>query len=141
MPSTRLADCINPLAVAYVQILNAYREAHPGHDLLLTCTYRSAEEQWDLYKKGRVLKGDVWVVDADLQTSIVTNIDGRTKKSKHNSQPAAALDFCVVIGGKISWDPREYEPVGVLARDQGLVWGGDWVTLKDYPHLELKGSP
>ena len=137
MPSIRLADCAVPLQMAWVEILAAYREAHPGHDLLLTCTARTAEEQWELYKKGRVLKDGAWIVDADPTTSTVTNVDGKTKRSKHNSQPSVALDFCVVIGGKVSWDPREYAPVGTLARAQGLVWGGEWQTLKDYPHLEL----
>jgi len=137
MPSTRLTDCADPLAVAWVDLLALYRETHPGHDLFLTCTYRSAEEQWELYKKGRMFRDGAWIVDTNPQTSIVTNCDGRAKKSKHNSQPSTALDFCVVIGGKVSWDAREYAPVGELARRQGLVWGGDW-TLKDFPHLELK---
>lgn len=137
MPSTRLADCAQALAQAWVDILHAYREGNPGHDLLVTCTYRPPAEQAALYRKGRVLVDGRWVIDDDPKTSIVTNIDGVTKSSRHNSQPAEALDFAVVIGGKISWDAREYHPVGVLAKARGIVWGGDWVTLRDYPHLEL----
>ena len=138
MPSTRFADCANPLAVAWVDILAQYRAQHPGQDLMVTCTYRSPEEQVELYKKGRVQVDGRWIVDSDATTSVVTNCDGVRKKSKHNSRPSVALDFAVIIGGKISWDPREYAPVGAIARMIGLVWGGDWATLKDYPHLELK---
>jgi hypothetical protein len=24
---------------------------------------------------------------------------------------------------------------------QGLIWGGDWVTLKDYDHFQVSGIP
>lgn len=137
MPSTRLSDCAPALAQAWVDILHAYREAHRGQDLIVTCTHRSVEEQAALYQKGRVLQDGRWVVDDDPKTSIVTNIDGITKQSRHNSQPAEALDFAVVIGGKVSWDAREYHPVGVLAKARGLVWGGEWTSLRDFPHLEL----
>ena len=137
MPSTRLADAAPALAQAWVDILHAYRDANAGHDLMVTATYRSPQEQAALYRKGRVLIGGTWVIDDNPTTSVVTNIDGMSKLSRHNSQPAEALDFAVLIGGKVSWDAREYHPVGVLAKARGLVWGGDWVRLRDYPHLEL----
>ena len=104
----------------------AYVASHPGHEALLTCTYRSPAEQRALYTKGRTAPGQ-----------IVTNCDGLTTVSKHNHFPSLALDFCIVINGKVSWDPAEYAPVGMFAKARGLVWGGDWAHLKDYPHLEL----
>lgn len=105
----------------------AYVAAHPGHDIVLTCVYRSPEEQAALYAKGRTAPG-----------AIVTYCDGTAVRSKHNALPARALDFCVLVGGKISWDPAEYAPVGMLAESRGLIWGGSWETLKDYPHIELQ---
>jgi peptidoglycan LD-endopeptidase CwlK len=118
-------DCAEPLQLAYAQILHDFR-AETGHDLLLTCTYRSVEEQAALYAQGRTKPGPR-----------VTNLDGVTHKSNHNYTPARALDVCVLVQGKVSWDPAQYAPLGELAKRYGLVWGGAWQTLKDYPHLEL----
>ena len=28
---------------------------------------------------------------------------------------------------------------GRMATSLGLTWGGDWVSFKDKPHIELKG--
>ena len=66
----------------------------------------------------------------------MTQLDGFRRVSKHNRDPAEALDFAVLICGKVSWDSREYEPVGALAEARGLVWGGRWEHFRDCPHLE-----
>ena len=141
MPSTKLADCHTGLANAWIWIRETYHAQHPGHELILTCTHRPQEEQYALYCKGRrQLPDGSWVVDEDPKTSIVTNCDGWKIVSKHNRKPAEAIDFAVVIAGKISWDHREYEPVGRLGEERGLVWGGRWTSIKDYPHLEVRRS-
>ncbi len=138
MPSTRLTDCSPWLATAWLEIHEQYVMEHPEHDLIITCTYRSPEEQFALYCKGRMQSGATWVPDDDAETSIVTNCDGLRLVSKHNHKPADAIDFAVILpGGKVSWDPREYVPVGVLAEQRNLVWGGRWTHLKDYPHVEV----
>lgn len=125
MPSTRLSDCEPALQLAYACLLADFRE-QTGHDLLLTCTHRSVEEQTLLYAKGRTAPGPR-----------VTNVDGIRVMSNHNYTPARAIDVAVVIHGKVSWNADDYAPLGELAHRYGLVWGGNWVTLKDYPHLEL----
>lgn len=139
MPSTRITECLPWLATAWLEIREQYRQERPGHELVVTCTHRSREEQFALFCKGRRQRADgSWVIDEDPKTSIVTSCDGLRILSKHNSYPAAAIDFAVILpGGKVSWDPREYEPVGVLADQRGLIWGGRWKTLKDYPHIEV----
>ena len=136
MPSIKLMDCDPELVAKWGEVLADY---HPdGRALILTCSYRSPEEQWALFKVGRYqLQDGSWAVDSDAGTSIVTQLDGIVHKSKHNLHPARALDFAVTVGGKVSWDIREYAPVGALAKQHGLVWGGDWKTLKDAPHVEL----
>jgi D-alanyl-D-alanine carboxypeptidase-like protein len=137
-PSTRLTDCSPWLATAWLEIHELYVIDRPEHDLLVTCTYRSAQEQFALYCKGRELRDGVWVHDADARTSIVTNCDGTRVVSRHNRKPAEAIDFAVILpGGKLSWDPREYETVGVLAEQRNLVWGGRW-AMADYVHVELR---
>lgn len=126
MPSTALHDCEQRLAGAFVDLRAEFRAEHPGHDLVITCTKRSVEEQQVLYAQGRTKPGQ-----------IVTQIDGVTKKSNHNLSPARAIDVCVTIAGKVSWREQDYAPLGPLAHKHGLVWGGDWPHFKDYPHLEL----
>lgn len=128
MSSTRLSDADPALAFAYTCILHDFREA-TGHDLLLTCTHRSVDEQQLLYAKGRTVPG--------LR---VTNVDGIRQLSNHNYTPARAVDVAVVVYGKVSWSPADYAPLGELANRYGLVWGGSWKTLRDYPHLELPAS-
>ncbi len=124
-PSLAVAD--ERLRLLWPDIQAAYTAAHPGHQALLTCVYRSPEEQAALYGKGRTAPG-----------LIVTHCDGVTSRSKHNTLPAQALDFCIVISGKVSWDSAEYAPVGMLAEARGLTWGGSWTHFVDAPHIEVK---
>lgn len=119
--------CEPELREAWNRIVALYEKDRPNRSLIVTCTYRSVAEQVALYAQGRTTPGGV-----------VTEIDGITKLSNHNYNPARALDFAVLVGGKISWDHTEYSPVGALGEDAGLVWGGSWHSIKDYPHLELK---
>jgi hypothetical protein len=118
------------LAAAWQAIHFAYVTQHPDHEAILTCVYRSPMEQAACYAKGRTVPG-----------TIITNCDGVTIKSKHNALPSRALDFAILIGGKITWDADEYEPVGLLGEAQGLRWGGRWARPHDCPHLELKETP
>lgn len=125
MASRQLMDADEKLRNAWLDILWQYEDQHPGLSAIITCTYRSPEEQQELYAQGRTKPGPV-----------VTYCDGVTKMSKHNSLPSRALDFAVVVNGKVSWEPGQYEPVGILAEAQGFVWGGRW-KMKDYPHIEV----
>ena len=140
MPSTRLTDCIPKLADLWLDVQEAYETEHPNRRLQVTCTHRSEDEQCELFKIGRKPVGDgkvSWIADDNPTTHIVTQLSGRGKnKSKHNLDPAAALDFCILIGGKVSWDPAFYTEIGELAKAKGLLWGGEF-SFKDYGHLEL----
>lgn len=114
-----------------------YKLAYPNRELLVTCTHRSPEEQAELYKQGRVFKEDGTLASI-TPSQVVTYCDGTHKVSEHNCLPARALDFAIVIGGKITWNDQEYEAVGKLAEAAGLEWGGSWRTFKDRPHIQLK---
>ena len=101
-----------------------------GHDLILTCTWRSVKEQKRLYAQGRKTPGKV-----------ITWVDGIKKKSNHNHYPARAFDVAVDINqgmakAVVSWDDKEYFPLVELCPLLGLVSGGSW-KKKDWPHVEM----
>lgn len=91
---------------------------------------RSAEEQNELYQQGRTKPGN-----------IVTNVDGYTRRSKH--QDGIAIDVFAWVDGKVSWEEKYYWMIaGVVlwvaqSRNIKLQWGGHWKSFKDYPHFEL----
>lgn len=47
-----------------------------------------------------------------------------------------------VISKKSGWDASEsfWQALGVAARNEGLVWGGDWTKIRDMPHVQF-GPP
>lgn len=91
-----------------------------GIDVIITCTYRSQEEQDELWERGRSKPGEkvTW-----------------TKHSKHTER--VAMDFAIVKNGKASWDIKadfnkndiaDYTEVGTLAEEIGWQWG---IIIKD----------
>ncbi len=137
MASRDLWQCHPALQAAWGRVAQAYMARYGGlRGLIITATYRSPEEQWLLFQQGRVQQSNgTWAVEQPAV--VVTQLDGRTRVSQHNIQPSRALDFAVLVGGKLTWAASEYEPVGVLGEQQGLVWGGRWLHLRDLPHLQL----
>lgn len=65
-------------------------------------------------------------------------------QSKHNFTPSCAIDIAPY---PINWSTTDsrWQELGKLAKccakkiGIDIVWGGDFKTLKDYPHIELKG--
>lgn len=102
-----------------------------GIDLLITCTYRSNEEQADLYAIGRTAKGRV-----------VTNaLPGESKHNNMEGGAPASLAFDVVplVAGKPMWDASNpvWQVVGSLGESVGLKWAGRWKRMREYPHFEV----
>lgn len=126
MPSKSLKDAARKLVEGYVLGKTEFEKAHPGYQIIVTCTHRSPAEQQALYAQGRTKSGQ-----------IVTQIDGVTKLSNHNHNPSRAIDFAILVGGKITWDEKLYKLAGPFFRAAALVWGGDWKSFKDLPHIEL----
>jgi hypothetical protein len=94
------------------------RMADAGHPMRVSSSERTAEQQQKLFAQGRSAPGP-----------IVTEVDGVIKKSLHQQGIAADLAF---TGKDKPWDL-----LGKIAKEEGLVWGGDWKTLKDYGHVQL----
>lgn len=84
---------------------------------------RSYAEQEALYAKGRTTPGPK-----------VTN--ARPGHSNHNF--GIAFDVGVFEGSKYLGDSPRYKAVGALGLQLGLDWGGNWKTIKDEPHFQLR---
>ena len=103
-------------------------------DCSIVCGIRTEEEQKKLYAQGRTESGN-----------IVTNADGVTNKSRHQS--GNAVD---VIPYPEGYDEEElhnfgYFVIGVAtmlksygAIDKDVIWGGLWKSFSDKPHWEIK---
>jgi peptidoglycan LD-endopeptidase CwlK len=101
-----------------------------GVDVLIYCTYRSNEEQNELYARGRTKPG-----------SVVTRVRGGQSRHNHteNGVPASLAFDCVpMVHGRPDWDAHEaYDNIAAVGRKLGLTWGGDWKSFQDKPHFEI----
>lgn len=128
---SRSLDDLNPTVASKVRAwLSACTAA--GIDVLITCTFRSNEEQARLYAQGRTTPG-----------AKVTN--AKPGQSMHNYHVAA--DFVPMRNGKPVWgtagaDGKLWEQVGELAEAQGLEWAGRWKTFRELAHVQFtNGHP
>jgi peptidoglycan L-alanyl-D-glutamate endopeptidase CwlK len=124
MPSRNLDDLLPQVKEKALQLDEDCREENII--LLFTATYRTPEEQDELYSHGRTKPGP-----------IVTN--SKAWQSWHNVKRA----FDVVpkdVDGNIWWAAPEriWQKIGLIGKACGLEWGGDFKSLKDRPHFELK---
>lgn len=120
-------------------------------DVLVTCTYRSQDEQALLYAKGRSAPGRI-VTNARPGRSMHNHVDG-------DGNPAAdAIDIVPLRHGKPVWgltgngidddptdddkDDREvWERVGKLGEAAGLRWlGAPGSKFVEMPHFELMAA-
>jgi peptidoglycan L-alanyl-D-glutamate endopeptidase CwlK len=104
MSSRNPKDLIPEMQVLYEKFKEEMDRA--GLDFILTCTYRSQEEQDILYERGRTTAG-----------KIVT----WTRHSKHNDRKA--FDIAMMSNGKIDWRDFVYAPAGAIGEAVGLQWG------------------
>lgn len=94
-----------------------------GHPMTVTDAFRTTSQQLALYAQGRTRPG-----------RIVTNADGVTHKSNHQS--GRAVD-CAFIDEKNQpiWE-GPWDTYAEVARAAGLNCGADWKN-PDRPHVEL----
>jgi len=91
-------------------------------DFTVICGYRDEAKQNEAYETGR----------SQL----------KYPHSKHNQYPSLAVD---IIPYPVDWDDIErFHALALVVKGCAkrlgieIVWGGDWLTFKDYPHFELK---
>lgn len=101
-------------------------------------TYRSFEQQAELYAQGRTKLFD----KEGKRLGIVT----KAKPGQSFHQYGMAIDFCLVNKKGVSWEVvKDYDKDGKadwlevvdIFKAAGWLWGGDWRSFKDYPHLEF----
>jgi peptidoglycan LD-endopeptidase CwlK len=109
---------VHPIARMLVQ-----KAAANGIEIRVISGLRSYEEQDALYAQGRTAPG-----------KIVTNARGGF--SNHNF--GIAFDVGVFSGGKYLTESPMYKAVGVLGQELGLEWGGNWTSIVDEPHFQLR---
>ena len=84
---------------------------------------RTYAEQDALYAQGRTTGGE-----------IVTNARGGY--SNHNF--GIAFDIGVFSGNRYLPESPLYKAVGALGMELGLEWGGNWTSIVDQPHFQLR---
>lgn len=109
---------VQPFARALVHKANAN-----GVTIKILSGLRTYEEQDALYAQGRTAPGNK-----------VTNAKGGF--SNHNF--GIAFDIGVFEGTKYLGESPKYKAIGVLGMELGLEWGGNWKTIVDQPHLQLR---
>ena len=119
-----------------------FNEVVKHFDCTVTCGLRTTAEQQTLYAQGRTMPGP-----------IVTNLDGVTKRSRHQINDQGICTAVDVVPYPIDWDGRDrfYHFAGFvkgMAAQMGLdvTWGGDWdsdyvlddQSFYDFPHFEIR---
>lgn len=113
-----LNAAVRPCARALV-----HAAAAQGITVRLISGTRTCEEQNALYAQGRTQPGH-----------IVTNC--RCGQSNHNF--GIAFDIGIFDGTTYVPESARYKAVGALGRTLGLTWGGNWKSIDDEPHFELR---
>lgn len=109
---------VRPIARALVQ-----KAAANGIKVKVISALRTFAEQDALFAQGRTAPGRK-----------VTHARGGF--SNHNF--GIAFDVGVFEGSSYSAESPKYRAVGVLGMDLGLEWGGNWKTIVDQPHFQLR---
>jgi peptidoglycan L-alanyl-D-glutamate endopeptidase CwlK len=111
---------VQPIARMLVQ-----KAAASGITIKVISGTRSIAEQDALYAKGRTTPGPR-----------VTNAPGGY--SNHNF--GIAFDVGVFSGSHYLGQSPKYKAIGLLGMDLGLEWGGNWTSIVDEPHFQLRPS-
>lgn len=109
---------VQPYGRALIQ-----KAAAVGINIKIISGLRTYEEQNKLYAQGRTQPGNK-----------VTN--AKAGQSNHNF--GIAFDIGVFEGTKYLDDSPKYKTVGMLGTELGLEWGGNWKTIVDQPHFQLR---
>lgn len=126
-----IPKALNPIVEERKDLL-IQKAADKSINIVMTEGIRSFEKQDQLYQQGRTTKGNV-----------VTNT--KAGESYHNF--GLAFDYALLDKkGTIIWNIKydgnnngesDWFEVADIAKTLGFDWGGDWISFKDYPHLQM----
>lgn len=123
MASRDLKDLHFILSDAYPKAEAKFKELHPSlPQPFRTCTYRSNEEQDQLF----------------LQKPKVTK--AKAGQSPHNYTPSFAFDIAFIgVNRKLDWSKDLFEKFAIILKEiePRIEWGGSWLKFKDAPHFQL----
>ena len=120
--SERVIATLLPHVRPYARALY-FKARDNGIAINITSGTRTYAEQDALYAQGRTADGD-----------IVTNARGGY--SNHNF--GIAFDIGVFSGNRYLPESPLYKAVGALGMELGLEWGGNWTSIVDQPHFQLR---
>lgn len=116
------------LATCHADIRKVCEQLIKTVDFAVTCGHRNKADQNAAYKAG--------------------NSKVQFPNSAHNSLPSKAVDL---VPYPVDWNDigrfkelaAAFMAVANLMYELGIIrskfiWGGNWKTLKDYPHFEIK---
>jgi hypothetical protein len=102
-------------------------QAETGYSLKVISGRRTADQQKKIFEGQRATGKKV------------TNADGTIVESKHQSGEAADLRFVDKSGNVVTpkGNDKLWKALGKIAKEEGLVWGGDWTDPYDPGHVQL----
>lgn len=119
-----LLPAAQPWAKAHIEAINNSGILPAGWTARIVSGNRTWAEQDALYAQGRTKPGNV-----------VTNARGG--QSNHNF--GIAWDIGIFdASGKYLGESPYYRQVSKIGKDLGLEWGGDWKSIVDTPHYQIK---
>jgi peptidoglycan L-alanyl-D-glutamate endopeptidase CwlK len=136
----RSKDNLKGIHPDLVRVMNEAIKDTPV-DFIITDGVRTTEQQQALYNKGRTKESK------EKGEKVVTNCDGIKNKSNHQPKIDGyghAVDLYPYYNGSVQLNDVAKlrivaDHIKVCAKKLGVKvdWGGDWKSLKDYPHFEL----
>ena len=120
--SEKILATLLPEVQPYARAL-VTKAAQHGITIKILSGLRTYEEQNELFAQGRTKPGRT-----------VTN--ARAGFSNHNF--GIAFDIGIFEGTKYLDESPTYKAIGILGMDLGLEWGGNWKTIVDQPHFQLR---
>ena len=121
------------------------RLTEQGHHVVVFDTLRNAAEQAVL-----LARGVSRTMNSRHLPQTGCGVCGNTINSDGMHGLSHAIDLVPIetyerdggTGTKLSWDWKHpaFPAIGANAKRLGLVWGGDWPTLRDGAHVQLPGG-
>jgi peptidoglycan L-alanyl-D-glutamate endopeptidase CwlK len=128
--------------------------AKRGINILFYCTYRSAEEQAKLFRRGRsyeeIKEKKQYFINMNIPeiSEIIESVGPQRGEIITNAAPfeswhqyGEAVDGVPLEAGKVMWnDIEKYNIYGEEAIKLNLTWAGNWISFKEYPHIQFRSN-